>query len=74
MTKALSTKIAKHVEVHNPTETRKLAVHFTLMTLGIVVTIAMTYVPSDLLMHLAPLGVGVPAIVQEIVDRVIKGF
>lgn len=68
-------KVAKkNVEVHNPTETRKLVVHFTLITLGLILTVVMTYIPSDLLIHLAPLGVGVPAIIQEVLDRIIKGF
>lgn len=73
-TKALKTKVAKHVEVHNPVETRKLSVHATCILTGVIITIMMTYIPSDLLVHLAPLGVGIPQLVQEIVDRIIKGF
>lgn len=68
-------KVAKkNIEVHNATETRKLVIHFTLITLGLVATVAMTYIPSDLILHLIPLGVGVPAIIQEVLDRIIKGF
>lgn len=68
-------KVAKkNIEVHNPTETRKLVIHFTLIALGLVITVAMSYIPSDIILHLIPLGVGVPAIIQEILDRIIKGF
>lgn len=72
--KTITKKIENHVEVHNPTETRKLTVHWVLIITGILVTIAMTYIPSDLLLHLAPLGVGIPQLIQELIDRLTKGF
>lgn len=69
------TKTAKaNIEVHNPVETKKMSVHMVLILSGILVTILMTYIPSDLLLHLAPLGVGIPQLVQEGIDRIIKGF
>lgn len=67
-------KVAKHVEVHNPTETHKMTVHLSLVLTGILITIALTYIPSDLLLHLAPLGIGIPQMIQEGIDRLVKGF
>lgn len=74
MSAKIIAKVQPHIEVHNPTETRKMAVHQVLILTGIIVTIMMSYIPSDLLLHLAPLGVGIPTMIQEVIDRIIKGF
>lgn len=66
--------IKKHIEVHNVTETHKLSVHSCFILTGILITIALTYIPSDLVIHLIPLGVGIPQLLQECLDRLIKGF
>jgi hypothetical protein len=70
----ISVRISAHIDRHGKIETDKLMTHALCILAGLVISATLSSVPATWAIHLCGVLCGVPSIVQEIIDRFIKGF
>jgi len=66
--------LADHIDWHDRTETHKMTVHVSCILVGVAITAGMSFVSAAVAIHFVGVIAGVPSVVQEFIDRVVRGW